>query len=80
MSTVLDHLKMNQATFLSMCIASGCDPLENVKGIGVKRAKEIVSQAGYEERLSTLANAPPLPKLLREFQSSKEGISTSNSL
>lgn len=59
MSTVLDHLKLTQATFLSMCIASGCDLLENVKGIRVKRAKEIVSQAGYEERLSTLANAHP---------------------
>lgn len=56
---VLDHLQMELAHFQTMCIVAGCDYLKNVHGIGIKRAKEIVSQDGYEDKLSSNPNAPP---------------------
>ena len=56
---VLEHLQMTQDTFARMCIAAGCDHLRNIRGIGIKRAKDIVSKSGFEERLASLANAPP---------------------
>ena len=42
-----------------MCIAAGCDYLKNIRGIGVKRAKDIVSQEGFREKMRQLQHAPP---------------------
>ena len=56
---VLEHLQMTQDTFVRMCIAAGCNHLRNIRGIGIKRAKDIVSKSGFEERLASLANALP---------------------
>lgn len=58
MSKVLQHLQIDQDTFLWMCIAAGCDHLKNIRAIGIRRAKEIVIQDGFLEKLSGLANAP----------------------
>jgi len=53
---VLEHLQLH---CICRCIAAGCDHLRNIRGIGIKRAKDIVSKSGFEERLASLANAPP---------------------
>lgn len=47
MDKVLQHLQINQDTFLWMCIVAGCDHLKNIRGIGIKRAKEIVTQDDF---------------------------------
>ena len=41
-----------------MCIAAGCDHLKNIRGIGIKRAKEIVTQDEFLDKFSDLANSP----------------------
>lgn len=58
MAKVLQHLQINQDTFLRMCIAAGCDHLKNMRGIGIKRAKEIVTQDEFLDKLTGLANCP----------------------
>ena len=58
MSKVLQHLQINQDTFLRMCIAAGCDHLKNIRGIGIKRAKDIVTQDEFLNKLTGLANSP----------------------
>ena len=39
---ILDGLDMNMEQFRRMCIIAGCDYLRNVKGIGIKRAFQLV--------------------------------------
>jgi len=46
---VLEHLQLH---CICRCIAAGCDHLRNIRGIGIKRAKDIVSKSGFEERIS----------------------------
>ena len=58
MAKVLQHLQINQDTFLWMSIAAGCDHLKNIRGIGIKRAKEIVTQDEFLDKLTGLANSP----------------------
>lgn len=41
-----------------MCIAAGCDHLKNIRGIGIKRAKEMVTQGEFLDKLTGLANSP----------------------
>jgi len=59
LSKALDHLHMEITNFQTMCIVAGCDYLKNIRGIGIKRAKDIVTQGGYKDVLSNNPNAPP---------------------
>ncbi|KAJ7324075.1 Rad2 nuclease [Desmophyllum pertusum] len=57
LSVILEKLKMNHSTFLDMCIVAGCDYLKNVHGIGIKKAKGIVGDEHFLEKLASLPNA-----------------------
>lgn len=57
LSVILEKLKMNHSTFLDMCIVAGCDYLKNVHGIGIKKAKGIVCDEHFLEKLASLPNA-----------------------
>jgi exonuclease 1 len=37
--------------FLSMCILSGCDYLESIKGIGIKKAFKFINENGEDIKL-----------------------------
>lgn len=58
MDKVLQHLQINQDNFLWMCIVAGCEHLKNIRGIGIKRAKEIVTQDDFLDKLTGLVNSP----------------------
>ena len=50
---------MDKDRFTDMCIAAGCDYLDNVEGIGINRAKKIVCEhAQCVNILQSLQNAP----------------------
>jgi flap endonuclease-1 len=40
----LEELKYNQQEFIDMCILLGCDYVDHIDGIGVKRAKDIIDE------------------------------------
>ena len=42
LDVILDGLDLNMGQFRRMCIIAGCDYLINVKGIGIKRAFQLV--------------------------------------
>ena len=42
LAEILDGLNLNMEQFQRMCIAAGCDYLKSIKGIGIKRAFQIV--------------------------------------
>jgi len=58
LAKVLNHLQMELRSFQTMCIVAGCDYLKNIRGIGIKRAKDIVSNCDYEDILAGNPNAP----------------------
>ena len=37
MAKILTHLKLTKEKFTNMCIAAGCDYIENIRGIGIKQ-------------------------------------------
>lgn len=39
----LQHLQLSQENFLDMCIVAGCDYLDNVRGIGINKARKLIS-------------------------------------
>ena len=50
----LAHLSISQDAFLDMCIAAGCDYLQNVRGFGIHKAQKLVPEDN--EFLPTLQN------------------------
>ena len=38
--------------FLTMCILSGCDYLESIRGIGLKKAHKLVMDVGQDDIIS----------------------------
>jgi flap endonuclease-1 len=40
----LEELKYNQQEFIDLCILLGCDYVDHIDGIGVKRAKDIIDE------------------------------------
>ena len=53
LAEILDGLNLNMEQFRRMCIAAGCDYLKSIKGIGIKRAFQIViSEHNLMELLS----------------------------
>jgi 5'-3' exonuclease len=40
MAKILTHLKLTKE-FTDMCIAAGCDYIENIRGIGINKAKKM---------------------------------------
>ena len=56
---ILKQLNMDKDRFTDMCIAAGCDYLDNVEGIGINRAKKIVCEhPQYVNILQSMQNAP----------------------
>ena len=43
---ILSGLNLSMTYFQQMCIAAGCDYLKNLKGIGINRAFQMVSENG----------------------------------
>lgn len=60
MTSVLEFIEMDQWSFLCMCIASGCDYLPNVKGVGVSTAKKVIKE--NQNFLQFFANLPHAPQ------------------
>ena len=55
---ILSSLGLDQNQFLSMCIIAGCDFLPNIKGIGIKKASQMVHFTEFLERLKNHKFAP----------------------
>lgn len=51
LSHVLESLKLSMIEFRKVCIASGCDYLKNVRGIGIERAFKMVAAGKLKELL-----------------------------
>ena len=43
LETILDSLKLTLEQFRKMCIAAGCDYLDNIKGVGIHTSYALVS-------------------------------------
>lgn len=43
LSDILDGCKLKMEQFRKMCIVAGCDYLKSIKGIGIRRAFQLVS-------------------------------------
>ena len=57
---VLQAFDISQDKFLNWCILSGCDYLPNLKGIGIKKAKQIIdSKDDFLSVVEVLDIAPP---------------------
>lgn len=52
LAQVLDGLKLSFQQFQTLCIAAGCDYIENVKGIGIHRAYTFVCDNHLFEELA----------------------------
>ncbi len=56
---VLKLLNLSADKFTDMCITAGCDYLENIKGVGINKAKKIVCEnKAYLNVLQSLKFAP----------------------
>nr|CAB3497589.1 unnamed protein product [Digitaria exilis] len=53
-SKVLEELGLTMDQFIDLCILSGCDYCENIKGIGGQRALKLIRQHGCIEVLQNL--------------------------
>lgn len=60
LDAALRYLGLDEENFLNMCIASGCDYLENIKGIGINRAKNIICKG--KEFLKDFQKFPHAPE------------------
>lgn len=57
LNEVLANLSMTQDDFLCMCILAGCDYLQNIRGIGINKARMLVlKEADVMEALPKLKN------------------------
>ena len=55
----LQHLQLTQENFLDMCIVAGCDYLNNIRGIGINKARKlIVDESDFLSILQGMAHAP----------------------
>ncbi|BAF13728.1 flap endonuclease 1-B [Oryza sativa Japonica Group] len=50
-SKVLEELGLTMDQFIDLCILSGCDYCENIRGIGGQRALKLIRQHGYIEEV-----------------------------
>lgn len=50
---VLNGLEMNRDEFIDLCILLGCDYCESIRGIGPKRAVELIKQHKSIEKIIT---------------------------
>ena len=48
---LLSELKMSRSEFVDMCILLGCDYCDSIKGIGPKKAYELIKQHGSIEKI-----------------------------
>ena len=56
---VLKHLNLDPDKFTDMCIAAGCDYVNNIRGIGINKAKKIICENKmYLNVLQSLKFAP----------------------
>ena len=62
---VLNSLKLSYKQFLCLCILAGCDYLQNIRGIGVHRAMQMVSSNG-DDFMSVLEKHPSTPTDYRQ--------------
>lgn len=60
MDKALQHLQLSQENFLDMCIVAGCDYLNSVRGIGINKARKLISDESNV--LSVLQGMPHAPK------------------
>ena len=59
MAKILTHLKLTKENFTDMCIAAGCDYIENIRGIAINKAKKIVCEnKNYLNVFQSLPFAP----------------------
>ncbi|CAB4033656.1 Exonuclease 1, partial [Paramuricea clavata] len=59
MAKILTHLKLTKEKFTDMCIAAGCDYIENIRGIGINKAKKIACEnKNYLNVFQSLPFAP----------------------
>ncbi len=56
LSTVLEKLKYNHQEFIDLCILLGCDYVNHIDGIGIKRAKDIIDE--YRTIDNFIKNSP----------------------
>ena len=56
---ILQALNLDSSQFLYMCIVAGCDFLPNIKGIGIRRASQLVTKNDFLNKLSSHRYAPP---------------------
>ena len=56
----LQHLQLSQEDFLDMCLVAGCDYLDSVRGIGINKARKLISDES--NFLSVLQGMPHAPK------------------
>lgn len=56
---ILQALNLDSSQFLSMCVVAGCDFLPNIKGIGINRARQLVTRNDFLIELSSHRYAPP---------------------
>ena len=55
----LQHLQLSQENFLDMCIVAGCDYLDNVRGIGINKARKLISDgSNFLSVLQGMSHAP----------------------
>ena len=58
LSNVLLHLSLSPEHFLHMCIASGCDYVDNIRNVGVNTAYQFVKKKNFINHLQNMPNAP----------------------
>lgn len=51
LARVLESLKLNMDQFIDLCILCGCDYCDRIKGIGEKRAFELITKYGSLEKV-----------------------------
>lgn len=74
LSDILDYLKLDFNQFISMCILSGCDYSFRVRGIGIKKAIEMIRKYGTlekfleEEKETIEKNKPENFRPLRAYE------------
>lgn len=54
LDTILKELELTMDSFIDLCILLGCDYCETIKGIGYKRALELIKQHGNIEKILEL--------------------------